>query len=73
MTQVTKKSPLSPTQLLKILPQEKHPKYWTKLLPLVKQSEGALSLAPMDDPRPAITREAFVNLESESENGNSAA
>lgn len=72
MAQVTKKSPLSPTQLVKILPQEKHPRYWAKLLPLVKQSDGALSLVPMDDPRPAVTREAFVNLESESENGNSA-
>lgn len=34
-----------------------HPTRWKDLTELVKQSEGSISVAPTDDPRPAIVRE----------------
>jgi hypothetical protein len=43
---------ISPTKAEKLLAKDK-PRVWNKLTGLISQSEGGLSLAPEDDPRPA--------------------
>jgi hypothetical protein len=45
-------SVISPTSAEKLLKAE--PRRWSKMLPLIKQSDGKPSVAPATDPRPAI-------------------
>lgn len=48
---------ISPTTAERRLAKE-HPRRWDKVLPLITQSEGALSVAPAGDKRPAVAVEA---------------
>jgi hypothetical protein len=47
---------ISPTTAEKRL--KEHPKRWHKVIPLITQSDGALSVASESDKRPAVTVEA---------------
>lgn len=46
-------SVISPTTAEKRLKKE-HPRQWTKLQPIITRSEGKPSVAPTEDPRPAL-------------------
>lgn len=63
------KKPISPTKAEKLL--KDRPKIWSKIAPLITQSEGQPSVAPEDDPRPALqlgsTIEDFEDLTSAEE------
>lgn len=48
---------ISPTATEKLL-KEESPKRWAKCQPLITRKEGSLSVAPMDDPRPAFVPSA---------------
>lgn len=44
----------TPTKIVALLEKGGHTKYLEKLAPMIEQSDGALQLVPMSDPRPAV-------------------
>lgn len=54
---------ISPTTAEKLLKDT--PKRWSRVVNLISQSEGAPSVAPASDKRPALKVESFANLEEE--------
>lgn len=57
---------ISPTSAEKFFKEE--PKRWARLQPLITQSEGGLSVAPVSDKRPAVTPTAAASAEFDIEN-----